>query len=255
MVEILCNRPITLCLAYKSPNATDVQISELTSVIEDLANVDNLIILGDFNCPDIDWQSLTAGSQFSTRFCDLLYNHNLAQLVISPTHVKGNTLDLVITNSEDIFNNIWVDPDHNIYSDHYQVHFSIAASKPSKPTNSRYALVYDYTKADFDRMCSSLMDHNFADFLQSEDIDDLWFYLKSVIREAVDKYVPQVRISNSNSPKWFTPDIRHCINRLRHRRRKNRKKPSNVVQFSIANDERVLQEKINVAIPLWLIGS
>lgn len=180
----------------------------------------------------------------------MLFDLNLTQLVLSPTHEKGNTLDLVITNSEDIFTNVWVE-DSNNYSDHFKVYFTITSTYQHKVSNSKYSLVFDYTKADFTGMCSLLLDHDFSDFLLSDNIDDLWLHLKSILGEAISKYVPQVKINNSNTPKWFTPEIRHCINRLRYRRRKNRKNPSDAVRSSIATDERALQVKINSARSNW----
>ena len=220
------------------------------TVIKGLAKAENLIVLGDFNCPDINWQTLSAVSPSSSRLCEMLFDNNFTQLVSSPTHVKGNTLDLVITNSEDIFNYVWVE-EANSYSDHFQVHFSITYTGQHTPTKSKYSYVFDYTKADFTGMCSFFLDHDFSDFLQSENIEELWFYLKSLLQEAVSRYVPQVRISNGNMPKWFTPEIRHCINKLRYRRRKYRSNPSDTIRTSIATDERVLQDKINVAKSYW----
>lgn len=50
--------------------------------------------------PDINWSLLSGYSDFSKALCGLLFDCNLVQLVIEPTHAKGNTLDLVITNHE-----------------------------------------------------------------------------------------------------------------------------------------------------------
>lgn len=249
-VEICSNPSITIGLTYRSPNATDEQVSDLFKAIEELANIEHLVILGDFNCPDINWQTLSGGSHCSSRLCDLLFDHNLTQLVESPTHAKGNILDLIITNSEDLFSNVWVE-DSNKYSDHFVVNFTIASFKLRKATTSKYSLVFDYTKADFEGMCSFLQDFDFSDFLQSDDVEDLWQDLKSILWEAINLYVPQARIHNKKMPKWFTPDIRHCINKLRHQRRTNTKNPSTSLRTSISKAERALQEKINTARSMW----
>lgn len=50
--------------------------------------------------PDINWSLLSGYSDFSKALWGLLFDCNLVQLVIEPTHAKGNTLDLVITNHE-----------------------------------------------------------------------------------------------------------------------------------------------------------
>ena len=60
-------------------------------------NDSNVLILGDFNMPNINW---IEGSGFSADFCDFLGDKNLFQLVTEPTRAH-NILDLVITNMED----------------------------------------------------------------------------------------------------------------------------------------------------------
>lgn len=61
-----------------------------------------LVIVGDFNYPDISWHSLTGDSVASKLFCDVVFDGNLSQLVNVPTHAWGNILDLVLTNDEDL---------------------------------------------------------------------------------------------------------------------------------------------------------
>lgn len=46
--------------------------------------------------------SFISGSANSDLLCDLVYKHNLCQLVHVPTHVRGNFLDLVLTNCPDL---------------------------------------------------------------------------------------------------------------------------------------------------------
>lgn len=44
----------------------------------------NVILLGDFNVPDIDWDTLTGVSLFSKSLCNIVFHDNLSQLVHSP---------------------------------------------------------------------------------------------------------------------------------------------------------------------------
>jgi hypothetical protein len=87
---------LTICLTYKSPNACDDLVTGIYTVIDSLATVDNLIVLGDFNCPDVDWLTMSASSACSSTLCDLLFKHTLAQLVSAPTHIHGGVLDLIL---------------------------------------------------------------------------------------------------------------------------------------------------------------
>ena len=58
-------------------------------------------------------------------FCDLIYELNFRQLVLSPTHRAGNTLDLILTNNDQIIQGIAI---HNhlpsgLSSDHFIIFF------------------------------------------------------------------------------------------------------------------------------------
>ncbi len=164
---------------------------------DELASRDNLIVMGDFNYPDIDWPTRSATSLPSKSFCEKLFELNLDQLVHVPTHVMGNTLDLIITNVCEEIDNVQVETE-NKYSDHYTVHFTISTEYPRVSNNRKYLYVHDNAKADYEGMNTFLLDHDFSEYYQTRDTDKLWFYLKSLFEEAIDKFVPKVRIHNNN---------------------------------------------------------
>jgi len=64
-----------------------------------------LILLGDFNLPNINWDTLSGTSAVDDAFCDTCFEYNLLQLITCSTHTHGNTLDVVLTNNEDLFGN------------------------------------------------------------------------------------------------------------------------------------------------------
>ena len=98
---------ISLCSVYVPPNPDITYFNQLIAFLKFLAaNEEILIIVGDFNLPDICWTSLSGCSPLSNLFCDFVFDTNLAQLINSPTHVKGNTLDILLTNSEHIISHI-----------------------------------------------------------------------------------------------------------------------------------------------------
>lgn len=62
-----------------------------------------MILAGDFNAPDINWPNLDSYlTSPSERLLEMIDEHDLKQLVESPTRRQGNTqniLDLVSTNN------------------------------------------------------------------------------------------------------------------------------------------------------------
>ena len=57
----------------------------------------DLILLGDFNIPNIIWDTMSGSIPWSTNFCDFLFKLNLVQRITTPTHIAGNVLDVILT--------------------------------------------------------------------------------------------------------------------------------------------------------------
>ena len=96
LVKLNYSQPIVCCLTYIPPTITQYEnlFDFLNGAI--IGSV-NLIVLGDFNTPDIDWNTLSDFSPVSRQFCDLIFDSELSQLINCPTHIHGNILDLLLT--------------------------------------------------------------------------------------------------------------------------------------------------------------
>ena len=83
----------------------------------------HLVVVGDFN---IHWDT---DVNSAVKFKDTLYSLNLQQHVTAPTHVKGHTLDLIITrDTSDIISPIQYHPP--VMSDHNPLLFHLLSPKP-----------------------------------------------------------------------------------------------------------------------------
>ena len=217
--------PVILCCTYISPSTDRTILNNAIFYLADLLRSNpthDIVLVGDFNLPDINWNTLSASSSVSELFCDFVYNHNLAQLVYEPTHIRGNILDLVLTNSDDRVINTSVIPNqHLMQSDHFNITFQITRStlpQPSPTTNQKY--VFDFPKADYEGLCSFLLDADFSTCLQSEDVEFVWSSLKNMIYTGMNLFIPKVRLRRYQYPRWFTPELRHlckCACTLRKR--------------------------------------
>ena len=80
----------------------------------------NVLVAGDFNAPDINWEADEAtitNNSTSEKLLDIINEHDLLQLVREPTRRDDNILDLVLTNNNKLVSNITVVPgisDHDI---------------------------------------------------------------------------------------------------------------------------------------------
>ena len=100
-------------------------LDEFSSLLEHLTLArDHLLIAGDFNIHVDNVASIEAAN-----FLELLDSHNLTQHIHCPTHVKGHTLDLLLTRQDD--NNVHsIDVLHDMPSDHSALISAMRFEKP-----------------------------------------------------------------------------------------------------------------------------
>ena len=136
-ISVLISPKLVISSIYVPPSANLPHLYPVVSFINDLSSDCTHILVGDFNMPDINWQSLTAASPQSELVCDTIYDKNLHQLIAVPTHVKGNILDLVLTNSPEFIINIKVHS-RSYSSDHYLISVSYCSSAHSTAKCNSY---------------------------------------------------------------------------------------------------------------------
>ncbi|KAF1435395.1 hypothetical protein FQV21_0002170, partial [Spheniscus demersus] len=109
---------------YRPPNqdeeADEAFYKQLAEVYQSLA----LVLVRDFNFPDVCWKYNTAESKQSRRFLECCVEDNfLTQLVSEPTR-GGASLNLLFTNREGLVGDVVVG-DRLGLSDHEMIEFSI----------------------------------------------------------------------------------------------------------------------------------
>ena len=162
-VKIYSKYCFILCLIYNPPNSDLFYFFNLLDNLNNLLALNNKIILiGDFNLPDINWESLTGQFVSSNLFCDIVFKFNLSQFVNLPTHIHGNILALIFSNDSDLVKNIIIHSTQNnhLVSDHYMITFSIPCNPPKSKASSHYVL--NFSKADWNGLSSYLLDYDFS---------------------------------------------------------------------------------------------
>ena len=99
-----CCQDLLLICIYNPPFSSKFR-SAAISIINFLSHVINqnsnlpTVICGNFNMPDVNWDTYHSHSSDSVRILNFLINHGFEQLVTLSTHINGNTLDLIFVNS------------------------------------------------------------------------------------------------------------------------------------------------------------
>jgi len=105
------NRSLTIGNIYRSPNSNKQQDDKLYRLIDEVVikSKKGVILVGDFNFPDINWDICHSNSYTSQAFIDTLQKNLLTQHVDFPTRIRGtdtpHILDLVLTD-EPVINKI-----------------------------------------------------------------------------------------------------------------------------------------------------
>jgi len=110
-------------VCYRPPDQEDRADEALHRQIEAASCLQALVLMGDFNHPDICWRDNTAGHKQPRRFLACIDDNFLLQVTEKPTR-RGVMLDLVLTNKEGLVRNVKLKGSLGC-SDHEMVDFEI----------------------------------------------------------------------------------------------------------------------------------
>ena len=247
-VSITYGKTFIINLLYVPPSVNLSYLSDFESILHTLNSNDHLLLLGDLNFPDVNWSTLTGHTPLSTYFCGLIFEFNLDQLIMEPTHKRGNLLDVILTNTNCIDNiSVRTTPPFGLSSDHYLINFSLNFTHEVESFSHPCQSVLDFSHADWDGILTFLETHDFTSYFDSTDVEALWFYLKNLLQQALDHYVPKVTLRSHQQPKWFTLTLQHQLNCLHTLRRKHSKKPSTSCKSKLLDAEHKFQALASAA--------
>ena len=178
----------------------------------------NIIVAGDCNFPDIDWEQLCPTSSHHRAahqsFIDLINEYCFSQLTNVITRPCSNSiLDLVLTTNENLVSNLHTTTG---ISDHDIVHFNINVTPRPKCIQPRK--VWNYKKADPEAVRNSLQgatEEFFATPPESRSVEQNWDFFKKSLFMAMDN-IPHRFSKGKISHPWITPSI------VRHMRKRDK---------------------------------
>ena len=178
------------------------------------AGYDQVLIVGDFNLPNIDWEtkmSLDASTHFSHVFVETIQDCYLSQEVSEPTRYReGNTphiLDLILSTQDQLVRRLKYSPGIG-KSDHLCLRFSLACAKRGELTSGTPRLAL--CRGDFFRMNELADDINWlaGNHLELEQEYDL---LVSQISDLVKRCIPLQQPRRRRRQQYITREAMRCI--------------------------------------------
>ena len=222
-------RGVTFYLVYRSPNSPVTELTKLAELIRRAEK--DCIIIGDFNLPQLDWKAGTARGHGMV-VMDAVEDALMSQMVDFSTQVRGNILDLVITNMPERVQEVREEGRLG-RSDHVMIVTEISVGKQARENQLPLP---DWKKADWAAMKQELADRSWSRRVMASDTNTAWKMVKGKVEDLIRRHVPVRRRRNQNRPGWLSQDILRAI--------RKKKRVWKKVKNKVDKQEFVEQEKI-----------
>ena len=196
---------------YRSPSGTQANNKLLTKLIEkasEIAGDNRLLILGDFNLPNIDWINKELKVGFDTNEEDMfevISDCFLHQHVTKLTRFRNNqasTLDLIFTKEEEDVKDIEVLQPLGL-SDHGVVIANFVSQWRSRVVQKKRRL---YHKGNYGLIIEGLNRVNWGAEFENKSVQECWDIFKNKLEELVEKHVPMCEPKDYNEP-WMNSGL------------------------------------------------
>ena len=174
-------------------------------------NYPNIVIGGDYNFPDVDWENWTTTNPRTAathnKFLNFLLENSLSQLQTKVTRpISNSVLDLVATTCPQLISNVEVVPgisDHDIVLFDINMNPKVQRKPPHK--------IYNFNRADLDTL-KACTEEFCKDFLESnplnKSVDSNWSSIRDNLQSLMDSHVPSKMKSGKRNLPWITNSIK-----------------------------------------------
>lgn len=248
----LNQRTVYVGVMYRAPNASLDTISKLRDFMDSHFGLqENVLLLGDFNLPGINWLSQSCGAEqvgSAEQLLELAFCYGLTQIVADFTRIgttRSSVLDLAFVSPglRPFLGDCDVEEG---LSDHRMVVTSLAMS-PDTSRRHTSSAVLNFTAAD-DVSILDCLEMSFDDFmvLYNTDCstDRLWHFFSNVVARCVDRHVPKIskRIRRNNP--WISRETIHAKRKLNRKQKSCSKNRTPESKAGITSMRRELKRLI-----------
>jgi len=189
---------------YRPPDQEEEVDEAFYKQLQVVSQSQDLVLMGDFNHPDISWEDHTARQMQSKRFLQSIDYNFLMQVVEEPTR-KGTLLDLVLTNKEGLVEDVKVGGRLGC-SDHEMVEFRILRGGSTALSMIK---TLDLRRADIALFKELLVGIPWARTLEGRGVQECWSLFKHHFLHAQERYIP-LRKKSSNGGRrhaWLNKEL------------------------------------------------
>ncbi len=186
-----------------------LQAADDTTLYEEINSITqnkDAVIIGDFNCPNVDW-NLMHGDQEVNRLVEMIDDAFLTQTVNQPTR-ENNIQDLVLVTDPDLIRKREVGEKLS-GCDHHLIRFNL---KTEYNLIDNMSAVPDYKKSNFNRE-RELQPQTVWERPVNSPTDYEWGSFRNKILEVERMTVPMKlkRANGVTQPPWITTEVKRAI--------------------------------------------
>ena len=204
---------------YRSPGSSEVINDKLNQTIIEAVglNHSHFLLMGDFNYPNIKWDSeSTESNTVEDKFIENIRDNFLFQHITKPTRGrlgnKSNILDLIFTNEEGMIEDVTYESPLG-KSDHAVL---LINHRCYTETTTYTKLKFYYNQGDYSGMSNKLEQCDWEEILGSGSVNSQWLNLKEYIKVTENEFIPHSIVSgNSNKHKGKIPVSRDTITKIK----------------------------------------
>ena len=212
-ISVPNSTPLIIGSIYRPPNSkieymTDLS-NQLTSIKTKYKNA-VIWIMGDFNLPDINWNSCTIEKhqnlkEINELFINTIQNLDLEQINKKPTR-NHNILDLFLTNRPGLIIDYEIIPrlsDHDIVRVNNRIKTQIC-KKPKR-------VIYLWNKCnttDLHQAAIKFQTTFLTKYNINSPVEDIWQFIKANLKELMVDFVPTKQTSNKINKCWFNTKLK-----------------------------------------------
>ena len=208
---------VFVLIVYRAPSNSASDNECLNSFVLDFCSGKEVIVLGDFNLPAIDWLRLSEKlPPLERMFADTFLTVGLNQWITEPTFPKsGNTLDLVLTSELDRIGSLEVMAPLP-GCDHCAISFDYIFSTSSShvPSIGHPATHRDWYRGKYRMAGAKLSNIDWDLELAYLDADQSYKRFSSILKDITAECIP-LKSPGDGKPPWSTRPPTSLIN-LRH---------------------------------------
>lgn len=237
---------------YRPPNSSANFLIRLRQYMDYvICHNKNILLVGDFNLPGIDWNKLSAGAievANCEQLLEIAFCYNLSQVVTEHTRTTSaasSLLDLMFV-SANLTSLLSECETLEGISDHKMtcMTLNLRPSTLFRPPNKK-VLVFE---AADDVSILDYLEKSLDDFQSlyqlSADTEVLWDFFANVIAHCVSLFVPtRVKMIRNKNP-WITREIIHVKRKIKRCRKANTLKPNDYRKMTLQSLSRELKRLV-----------